>query len=79
MTPEACKKTIFQKRRDIEQIHVEISKIAKEHIPDFHWMNHMVSTFWECEQSPIGVCVFDLDDHGDPEYCRYCSGPVVRK
>jgi len=62
----------------------EIADIAKEHIPDFHFLDDRVKEcsygfFWDCEESPIGVCVFRLDDYGRETSCRYCGGPVERK
>lgn len=34
---------------------------------------------WECEESPTGQCVYDMDsDMGDDE-CLYCGGPDERK
>ena len=79
MTPEECRQLIMEKRRQMDLLNFEIDEIAKQHIPDFHFLNHQVSTFWECIWSPIGVCVFNLDDHGRCQHCRYCQNPVERK
>jgi len=51
------------------------------HIPDFHFLNHRVSNFWECEKSPIGWCVWDIKENGYNIDCQcyYCRGPVERK
>lgn len=61
--------------------HAEIDRIAKQHIPDFHFLNHKVSNFWRCEKSPIGWCVWDISEHGFNLdcICHYCKGPVERK
>jgi len=79
MNSKECGILIEQKKRMIDTLYLEINGIAKKHIPDFHFMNYKVSTFWECGFSPIGMCVFKLDDHGNKTVCRYCDGPVERK
>lgn len=72
---------ILARRRRIETLEGEIDAIAKKRIPDFHFLNHKVSTFWRCEKSPIGMCVFLLGERGFNIncHCRYCGGPVERK
>lgn len=57
----------------------EASDIAKQHIPDYHFLDYRVSTFWTCDDSPIGMCVFKLNDNCQPTSCRYCGGPTERK
>ncbi len=56
-------------------------EIAKEGIPEFHFLNHKVSNFWDCEKSPIGVCVWDISERGYHIDCScyYCGDPVERK
>lgn len=69
----------------IDALQSVIGEIAHEHIPDFHFLDYQASTFWECEKSPIGMCVFPVrfDTHsGNPcslGVCRYCGDPVERK
>lgn len=65
----------------IDRLNSEINNIAREVIPDFHFLDYKVSTFWTCEESPIGMCVWALDKgrfHLNCQ-CRYCGGPVERK
>jgi len=64
----------------------EINAIAKALISDFHFLDYEVSTFWTCDASPIGMCVWEirLDSSmyalpKDYWNCRYCGGPVERK
>jgi hypothetical protein len=71
--------TIQAKVRSIEQLKTEIDDIAKAAIPDFHFMNHRVSTFWTCDKSPIGVCVFRINDQGSVCGCYFCHNPIERK
>jgi len=79
MTPKECAELILKKQREIDRLYHEINKIAKEYIDDFHFMDYAVSTFWRCEKSPIGMCVFKLNERGRKTDCRYCDGPVERK
>ncbi len=74
-------KNIKAKQTQIDHLHFEIDQIAKSKIPDFHFLDYKVSTFWPCDKSPIGMCVWKLDQgrlHIDCK-CRYCGNPVERK
>lgn len=71
--------TIQEKVRSIERLKTEIDDIAKGAISDFHFMSHRVSTFWTCDKSPIGVCVFRINDHGQIRGCYFCGNPIERK
>lgn len=74
-----ARRLIEEMSRHIEGCHSVVRDVAKAHIPDFHFLDYEVSLFWKCEQSPIGMCVFRLDDRGRQTSCRYCGGPVERK
>lgn len=78
---EEAQQSIREKYERIRKYHSEIDNIAKRHIPDFHFLNHRVSNFWECEKSPIGWCVWDIKENGYNIDCQcyYCRGPVERK
>ncbi len=68
----------YRQQRELEH---GVQLLARTLIPDFHFMDYKVSNFWECERSPIGWCVFELDEgrfHIDC-VCRYCGDPVERK
>lgn len=79
MTPETCAKHIKSLQLAIDSLKSDIDDIAKLKIKDFHFMSHRVSTFWECKGSPIGMCVFHVNDYGVSGNCYYCGGPVERK
>ena len=63
----------------MERLDQEIRDIAKANIEDYHFLDYQVSKFWTCDKSPIGMCLFQLDDYGRPTLCRYCHGPTERK
>lgn len=79
MKPEECEKKIREHQWAIDGHMQDIRDIAKAHIDDFHFLDYEVSTFWDCEKSPIGMCVFKLNDMGRKTCCRYCGGPTERK
>ena len=58
-----------------------IGELAKEAIPEFHFLNHKVSNFWTCDKSPVGWCVWNISERGFNinVRCHYCGGPVERK
>ena len=64
---------------EIDGRYQAVRDLAKEHIEDFHFVDYAVSLFWTCDLSPIGMCVFELDDFGRKTRCRYCGGGVERK
>lgn len=37
------------------------------------------ATSWKCETSPIGHCVYDLDEDPCEDECLYCGDPRERK
>lgn len=79
VTTEARAKHIKSIQTSIDVLNQHIRDYAKLYIPNFHFMSHRVSTFWECKGSPIGMCVFKIDDWGRPKDCYYCGEPEERK
>ncbi len=79
MTPATCAKHIRSLQLAIDFLKSDINDIAELKIKDFHFMSHKVSTFWECKGSPIGMCVFKVDNYGRATHCYYCGGPEERK
>jgi hypothetical protein len=76
------REAIQAKAREIGRLRHEIDEIARSEIPDFHFLDHRVSTFWTCDRSPVGMCVFNLEESRGRlvmTHCRYCGGPVERK
>lgn len=65
----------------IEQSRRMIDDLAKQSIPDFHFMSHKVSDFWSCDLSPIGRCVWDISENGYNKGvdCMFCHQPTERK
>lgn len=74
-----ARSTIEAASREVERLNQVVRDVAKEHIEDFHFLDYRVSMFWTCDASPIGMCLFHLDDNGRMTRCRYCGGPVERK
>ena len=79
MSPTQARKRIRLFRGIIDNAYYQIRELARQEIPDFHFMDHEVSTFWTCDSSPLGMCVFNLDEMGRKTVCRYCGKPTERK
>ena len=82
MDRDCEKKTIANHLQSIIKANEAIGDIARENIPNFHFLTHKVSYFWNCEKSPIGWCVWNLDESKGSTHdtiCRYCGRPDVRK
>lgn len=75
------RRTILAHQAIIDASKYAIDEAAMAVIEDFHFLDYKVSTVYTCEDSPIGVCVwalnqgvFDINCR-----CRYCNGPVERE
>jgi hypothetical protein len=82
MSEDTISKLIRQQVDIISSAKIEIDRIAKQKISDFHFLDHQVSYFWShCKTSPIGYCVWDISKKGFNNHCRcyYCGEPVERK
>lgn len=87
---DTINKDMQELRRQTIEIHygiiraaqATIDQIAKEAIPEFHFLDHKVSNFWgHCKNSPIGYCVWDIskDQNMRNVACYYCGEPTERK
>ncbi len=76
---------IQERRRTIDRARHEIRECAAANIEDYHFLRYEVSTFWTCDDSPIGMCLWMIEDgkgeliHAANWVCRYCGGPTERK
>lgn len=77
--PKECKEKILRLQNEIDRLRMEIQDVAKEYVPDYHFLDYSVSTFWHCKDSPVELCVFEIDNHGRKTICRYCGNPNTRK
>ena len=79
MNPEQAKAEIKRLNRVRQIAWGDIEVLARKLVPDYHFLDFRVSTFWSCEKSPVGMCVFKLTDLGRETVCRYCGDPLERK
>ena len=78
----AARKRIQDIARQEYNLRGEVLSIARKLITNFSLTESEVSTFWTCDQSPIGMCVFKkVDVMGEiiMGECRYCHQPQERK
>jgi hypothetical protein len=40
--------------------------------------NHVMG-YWKCRKSPVGHCVYDIEDDPEQDSCIYCGDPDERK
>ncbi len=66
---------IRSKQNEISRLQREVDSCAKKAIPNFNPVFHFVGDFWDCDQSPCGVCVFDKE----AKVCLFCSEGLDRK
>jgi hypothetical protein len=80
-TPQEYRQILDLLRLAIDGSNAKIEALAREVMPDYHFMRYKVSLFWSCEQSPLGMCVFTINQQfpHNLQTCRYCGGPVERK
>ena len=79
MTPEQAKTEVKRLERVRQIAWGDIEALARKLVPHYHFLDYRVSTFWSCEKSPVGMCVFKLNDLGRETVCRYCGDPLERK
>lgn len=48
-------------------------------IEDLHDADLYQGDEWECELSPIGRCIYKLDEYGNEYECVFCGEPEERK
>lgn len=81
-TPEQYRDLIKDQREIIRKAHARIDELAEAGIPNYHFLDHQVwPATWECDKSPIGMCVWDVSEKGFHIDCNccYCGEPVERK
>jgi hypothetical protein len=49
------------------------------HLRDQFRKNDLEVGTWDCEPSPIGVCVYDLENDPICDHCLFCGDPDERK
>lgn len=70
---EAKRQILFAQDR-IHKSRKEMSDIARMFIPDFNPSKEIVSGWFMCDDSPIGMCVMSYPEGK----CRFCSKKEVR-
>ena len=63
----------------IQEIEFLKSRMVKTVFPEFDWMYQVISNEWECDNSPLGYCVYDHIDDPAHDDCIFCHDPEERK
>ncbi len=78
----ACREVIARVNALRDEANALLQQLGKSAVADYHFLDHRLSTFWDCATSPTGYCVFPILQVGQRTQeggCRYCGNPVVRK
>lgn len=84
-------KTVRQLLIDLEEdnciINDQIGELIKPFVPEdvqnvspgliFDW--YPISTFWNCQKSPIGCCMYSKNEDRAHDSCLFCGEPEERK
>lgn len=85
------KKSLKEQIRKLEgkkaKLNIKIGELIKPYVPDnvknvstglvYEW--YRVSTFWDCEKSPIGCCMYNHNEDRFHDSCLFCGDPEERK
>ena len=85
--PNEIREKIKQLEGQKREIDYLIGLLIKPHVPDdvknvsaglvYSW--YPVSTFWDCEKSPIGCCMYNHNEDRVHDTCLFCREPEERK
>lgn len=62
----------------IERLNAVKGQIYRKAIPGYHFMTYNIPGEWKCGKSPIGTCVYHINDTWKDD-CIYCNDPIERK
>lgn len=85
-TAQQISLAIRQRCRQIGNLRKEVREIAQLFLPSFYSLDQQIiigdDWVWDCEKSPIGVCVFQREELAGrlaPTTCIFCNEPTERK
>ena len=65
-------------RKKQENLEIDLSKLVRTVYPDYKSMWETVG-YWECEESPIGLCIYNHMEDKPLDDCLFCHQPHERK
>lgn len=63
----------------IDRLEAIKSQIYRKAISGYHFMSHDIPGEWDCNQSPIGTCVYNHMKDLAHDDCIFCHEPEERK
>lgn len=73
------KETIEVITAEIDNLTLVRTELIKKAWPEFDFLVHRVTMFWECPTSPIGYCVYNGVEDRAFDNCLFCHDPHERK
>jgi hypothetical protein len=58
----------------LHSIHLILDKHLGEDEGQWHWVSE-----WDCDKSPVGLCVYNPFEDRAKDFCIYCGNPNERK
>lgn len=82
-----CQKELEELERGIwherARLRAKVETYVKDKWPEFELGKHSVywedGWAWDCEESPIGYCIYDDDEDPIHDFCLFCGQPMERK
>ena len=71
------KDEISKKRFNMFVIKGEIHALAKSAMPEYDFFHEIGE--WDCDKSPLGLCVYDKVNDPALDDCIFCHEPHERK
>ena len=64
---------------EINELQYQQAELIRSVWPEYNAWEYKVPLFWECEESPIGSCVYDSLEDPAWDDCIFCGHPHERK
>jgi len=77
--PLLIKEQLKKYLSDITDIEIEIEKLIKSKFKDYDYELELGAYLWECEESPIGTCLYNRFNDKAHDNCIFCDEPNERK
>ena len=62
-----------------EEMDIAIRNILRDVMDGDISVDHVVSPQWDCDESPVGLCVYDTYRDQAKDQCIFCGDPLERK
>lgn len=75
--PDALREILSLANQETQDIHNEIMSVVEPYLPGTFGI--VIGFFWDCPDSPFGLCAYDHYDDPAHDDCIFCHEPSERK